>query len=57
MRLSDIGNWASCEQMALSSPPRPPGRTNVAAWVGTLAHGYLEGTPPFCGYHTGQIGL
>ena len=30
-----------------SSPPRPPGRTNIAAReVGTLAHGYLEGTPP-----------
>ena len=38
MRVSDISNWAACEAMALQSPPRPAGRTNVAAWVGTLAH-------------------
>ena len=43
MRVSDIANWASCEVMALQSPPRPAGRTNVAAWVGTLAHAELAG--------------
>ena len=43
MRVSDIANWASCEAMALQSPPRPAGRTNVAAWVGTLAHAELAG--------------
>ena len=41
MRVSDIGNWAACEAMALGSPPREAGRTNVAAAVGTLAHGML----------------
>ena len=35
MRVSDIANWAACEAMALQSPPRPAGRANVAAWVGT----------------------
>ena len=45
MRVSDIGNWAACEVMALQSPPRVAGRTNVAAWVGTLAHGLLSGEP------------
>ena len=43
MRVSDISNWAACEAMALQSPPRPAGRTNVAAWVGTLAHAELAG--------------
>ena len=43
MRVSDIGNWAACEVMALQSPLRQAGRTNVAAWVGTLAHGLLSG--------------
>ena len=43
MRVSDIAAWASCEAMALQSPPRPAGRTNVAAWVGTLAHAELAG--------------
>ena len=41
MRVSDIQAWAACEVMALQSPRHPPGRTNVAAWVGTLAHAYL----------------
>ena len=27
----------------MQSPPRPAGRTNVAAWVGTLAHAELAG--------------
>ena len=45
MRVSDIANWAACEAMALHSPPRPPGRTNVAAHVGTLAHAALAGEP------------
>ena len=43
MRVSDIQAWSNCETMALQSPPRPAGRTNVAAWVGTLAHGMLSG--------------
>ena len=41
MRVSDISSWAACEVMALQSPRHPPGRANVAAWVGTLAHAYL----------------
>ena len=41
MRISSIGAWADCEVMALQSPPRPAGRTNVAAFVGTLAHAEL----------------
>ena len=44
-RISDIGNWAACEVMALQAPPRVAGRANVAAWVGTLAHGLLSGEP------------
>ena len=44
MRVSDISNWAACEVMALQSPQRPPGRANVAAWVGTYAHAVLSGT-------------
>ena len=46
MRVSDISNWAACEVMALRSPPRPAGRANVAAIVGTMAHGILSETPP-----------
>ena len=46
MRISDIGNWSSCESMALHSPPRTAGRQNVASWVGTLAHGILSGIDP-----------
>ena len=46
MRVSDIQAWSNCETMALQSPPRPLGRTNVAAWVGTLAHGWLSGLEP-----------
>ena len=45
MRVSDIANWAACEAMALHSPPRQAGRTNVAAWVGTMAHAILAGQP------------
>ena len=45
MRVSDIANWAACEAMALHSPPRQAGRTNVAAHVGTLAHAILAGQP------------
>ena len=41
MRVSDIQAWSNCETYALQSPPRPAGRANVAAWVGTLAHAYL----------------
>ena len=43
MRVSDIQAWSNCETMALQSPPQPAGRTNVAAWVGTLAHGRPSG--------------
>ena len=46
MRISDISNWTTCEAMALESPPRTAGRTNVAAWVGTLAHGLLSDVRP-----------
>ena len=52
MRVSDIANWAACEAMALQSPPRTAGRTNVAAYVGTLAHGWLAGIPP---EHPGRL--
>ena len=45
MRVSDISNWAACEVMALQSPPRPAGRANVAAWVGTVAHNLLSDGP------------
>ena len=45
MRVSDIANWAACEAMALHSPPRQAGRTNIAAWVGTMAHAILAGQP------------
>ena len=45
MRVSDISNWAACEAMALHSPPRQAGRTNVAAWVGTMGHAILAGQP------------
>ena len=45
MRVSDIANWSNCEAMALHSPPRQAGRTNVAAWVGTMAHAILSGQP------------
>ena len=31
--------------MALHSPPRQAGRTNVSAWVGTMAHAILSGQP------------
>ena len=40
MRVSDVSAWSTCEAMALRSPPYV-GRTNVAAWVGTLAHATL----------------
>ena len=42
MRISDISNWTTCEAMALESPPRTAGRTNVAAFVGTWAHAILS---------------
>ena len=38
MRVSDIANWAACEAYAFHAPPRPVGRANVAAYVGSLAH-------------------
>ena len=45
MRVSAIADWTTCEAMALTDP-RPEARVHVAAWVGTLAHAYLLGTPP-----------
>ena len=45
MRVSEISAWSECEAMALlHSPPRQAGRTNIAAWVGTLAHAELSKT-------------
>lgn len=41
MRISDISDWAICEAKALANPRPQPARTNVAAWVGTLAHARL----------------
>ena len=38
MRVSDISNWSACEAYAFHAPPRPVGRANVAAYVGSLAH-------------------
>ena len=46
MRVSQISAWAECETYALKSPPRPAGRTNVAAWVGTGAHAIVAGLTP-----------
>ena len=45
MRVSAIADWTTCEAMALTDP-RTEARVHVAAWVGTLAHAYLLGTPP-----------
>ena len=44
MRISDIAAWAECETMALSDPKRTA-TISAAAWVGTLAHAKLLGTP------------
>ena len=38
LRVSDISNWSACESYAFHAPPRPVGRANVAAYVGSLAH-------------------
>lgn len=46
MRISDIGNWSACESMALHAPPRTAGKQNIAAHVGTMAHGKLAGIVP-----------
>ena len=45
MRISQIGEWSNCEQMALGSPARSSRVTTAAAWVGTLAHSRLTGVP------------
>ena len=45
MRVSDISNWASCEAYAFHAPPRPVGRANVAAYVGSLAHAMVADMP------------
>ena len=46
MRISDVNDWAACEKRAFASPTPGPGRTNVAAWVGTKAHSLLSGITP-----------
>ena len=45
MRISSISDWSACEAMALHAPPRQAGRTNVAAYVGSLAHAFLSDAP------------
>ena len=45
MRVSDISNWAACEAYAFHAPPRPVGRANVAAYVGSLAHAMVADEP------------
>ena len=45
MRVSDIANWAACEAYAFHAPPRPVGRANVAAYVGSLAHAMVADEP------------
>ena len=35
-RVSSISEWSSCEAYAFHSPPRPVGRANVAAYVGSV---------------------
>ena len=44
MRVSAIADWTTCEAMAISDP-HPEARVHVAAWVGTLAHALLSGSP------------
>ena len=46
MRVSDISNWSFCEAYAFHAPPRPVGRANVAAYVGSsLAHAMVADEP------------
>ena len=45
MRVSDISNWSVCEAYAFHAPPRPVGRANVAAYVGSLAHAMVADEP------------
>ena len=45
MRVSDISNWAACESYAFHAPPRPVGRANVAAYVGSLSHAMVADEP------------
>lgn len=42
MRVSDVHQWAQCEQRALQAPRSEASRINVAAWVGTAAHAILN---------------
>lgn len=44
MRISAIGQWATCEVQALTAP-KAEFRIGAAAWVGTLAHAHLAGLP------------
>ena len=45
LRVSDISNWSACEAYAFHAPPRPVGRANVAAYVGSLAHAMVADEP------------
>lgn len=42
IRISSIGQWATCERQALHFPRRSA-RTAVSAWVGVAAHALLSG--------------
>lgn len=42
MRVSDVERWAACEQYGIVGQTRQP-TVSAAAWVGTMAHGYLTG--------------
>ena len=44
-RISKVGDWATCEVMALRSPSRES-RIGIATWVGTLAHAKLARLDP-----------
>ena len=41
-RISDISRWAACEAWAMTGQEAGGDRTPVAAWVGTMAHRFLE---------------
>ena len=42
MRISDVGNFVTCEAMALQDKP-PSKSMSAAAMVGTMAHAYVSG--------------
>ena len=43
--VSQISAWSACESYAFHAPPRPVGRANVAAYVGSLAHAMVADEP------------